>query len=147
MKKIWAFIKHNSGIVIGTIIAAAVLIWAYGCHSQVTSIVNPTVLINRHELDLEVNAFLAQQQLKVDTFLAQANLKVATLDQQDKIKNTLFSTAIDFMQGGNVNPVAIAITIGNILGLGAVVDNVRKRTHINTLKGSILNGKEKDDKT
>ena len=124
MKKLWAFVRHNQGMFVGGIIAAAVLIWAYGCQSQVTSIVNPTVLVNRGQLKIEV-----------DNFIAQAELKFQDLDRQDEVKSTLFAFAIDFMQGGKINPAAVALTIGNILGLGAIIDNVRKRTHINTLKG------------
>lgn len=145
MTKIWTFIRHNPGMVVGSIICICVLVWTYGCESQVTSIVNPTVLVTRAELTVEVDAFLAQQQLKVDTFIAQANLKVSNLDRQDQIKNTIFTTAIDFMQGGKINPAAVALVIGNILGLGAIADNLKKRTHINTLKGANANAKEKDD--
>lgn len=136
LTKIWAFIRHNQGMVIGCLIASAVLIWAYGCHSQVTSIVNPTVFVTRAELKLEV-----------ENYIAVAELKFADLDRQDTIKKTLFNTAIDFMQGGNVNPAAIALVIGNILGLGAIIDNARKRTHINTLKGNDTNVKEKINPT
>lgn len=136
MTKIWAFIRHNSGIVIGVIIAIAVLIWAYGCQSQVTSILYAPGLVNRGELQIEV-----------DTFIAQAELKFADLDRQDELKSTLFNTAIDFMQGGKINPVAIALVIGNLIGVGAIGDNIRKRTHINTLKGGNANAKEKGSNT
>ena len=108
---------------IGGAIAITVLIWAYGCQSEVTSIVNPTILVNRAELQLEV-----------DNYLAVAELRFANLNRQDAVKETLFNTAIDFMQGGSVNPAAVALVLGNILGLGAIIDNARKRTHINTLK-------------
>jgi len=128
MKKLWTFIRHNQGMFIGSIIAIAVLIWTYGCQSQVRSITNPIIIVNRGELQIEV-----------DNFIAQAELRFADLDKQDEVKSTLFNTAIDFMQGGKVNPAAVAIVIGNILGLGAMADNIRKRTHINTLKGK--NGK------
>lgn len=120
---------------IGSVIAIAVLVWTYGCYSQVTSIVRPTVLVNRGELEIEV-----------ENFIAQAELKFMDLDRQDAVKTTLFNTAIEFMQGGRVNPAAVAIVLGNILGLGAILDNVRKRTHINTLKGNNANGKEKIEK-
>lgn len=125
MKKIWAFVRHNSGIVIGSVLAIAILIWTYGCESQVTSILYAPDLVNRGQLQIEV-----------DTFIAQAELKFVDLDRQDEVKSTLFNVAIDFMQGGKVNPAAVAIVIGNILGLGAVVDNVRKRTLIQTLKSN-----------
>lgn len=134
LTKIWAFIRHNSGMVIGVILVIAILIWCYGCESTVVSIHNPAKRINRTGLEIEV-----------DHFLKQAEMRFIELDQQDEFKRTLFAMAIDFMNEGKVNPLAIAITLGNILGLGAVIDNVRKRTLINTLKGVQENGKEKDD--
>lgn len=134
MKSIWSFIRHNQGMFIGGLICVMVIAWTYGCESQVTSIVYAPNLVNRGELRIEV-----------DSFIAQAELKFADLDRQDEVKSYIFDTAIDFMKGGNVNPVAVALVIGNILGLAAGVDNVRKRTHINTLKGGVVNAKEKDD--
>lgn len=128
MKEIWKFVRHNQGMFIGGAIATIVLIWTYGCQSHVTSIVNPTVLVTRSELELEV-----------DNYLALAELKFTDLDRQDAVKKTLFNFATNFMQGGNVNPAAVALVLGNILGLGAIVDNARKRTHINTLKGNNAN--------
>lgn len=136
MTKIWAFIRHNSGIVIGIVLVALILLWCYGCESKVVSIVNTPVLITRAELELEVNHFLKN-----------AEIRFSELNKQDEFKRTVFAAAMEFVAEGKVNPVAIAVTLGNILGLGAVIDNVRKRTYINTLKGSVLNGKEKDDKT
>lgn len=128
MTKVWSFVRHNSGIVIGSILSILVLCWCYGCESKVVSITNTPFLVTRPELELEV-----------DHFLKQAEIRFAELDQQDEFKRTFFSMAIDFMQGGKINPVAIALTIGNLLGLGAVVDNVRKRTLIATLKGRNAN--------
>lgn len=123
MTKIWAFIRHNSGIMISTVLVTGILVWAYGCQSKVTSITNSPVLITRSALELEV-----------DHFLKQAEMRFSELDQQDEFKRTFFAMAIEFMQDGKINPVAIAMTIGNLLGIGAIVDNVRKRTFINTLK-------------
>lgn len=125
MTKIWTIIRHNQGIFVGVAIATIVLIWAYGCQSQVTSIVNPTILVTRGELNIEV-----------DSFIAQAELKYANLDQQDELKSTVFNVAIDFMKGGTINPVAVALVIGNILGLGAVLDNRRKDVVIKTKKSN-----------
>lgn len=134
LKQVWSFVRHNSGIVIGIIIAIIVLCWTYGCESKVVSIHNPPALVNRAMLELEV-----------DHFLKQAEIRFTELDQADEFKRTIFAMAIEFMQGGEVNPVAIAITIGNIIGLGAIIDNVRKRTYINTLKGDIVNAQVKNN--
>lgn len=124
MRKIWAFIRHNSGIVIGIIIIIMILAWCHGCESQVVSITNAPRLVNRAGLELEV-----------DHFLKSAELRFIELDQEDEFKRAIFAAAMEFMSQGKINPLAIAITLGNILGIGAVIDNVRKRTYINTLKG------------
>lgn len=131
MTKIWAFIRHNSGIVIGVLLAILILLWVFGCPSTVVSIHNPPDRVTRGELEIEV-----------DHFLKQAELRFKELDQQDEFKRTLFAMAMDFMKEGKINPLAIAITLGNIIGVGAVIDNIRKTTHINTLKGGNVNAKE-----
>ncbi|GAH79914.1 unnamed protein product, partial [marine sediment metagenome] len=131
----WTFIKHNPGIIIGAVLAAAILIWTYGCQTRVVSIVNNPQLVTRPELQIEVEHFLAQKKLEVDTFISQAELKFEDLDRQDELRNALFGMALTFMQGGQINPAAVALVIGSILGLGATVDNIRKRTVIATLKG------------
>lgn len=128
MFKIWSFTRHNSGIVIGFFLSLIMLVYAYGCQSTVVSLVNSNVRVTRLELQAEV-----------DMLLAQAESRFADLDRQDLVKNTIFNAVIELAQGKSVNPVGVLFTLGNILGLGAVVDNVRKRTHINTLKGGHVN--------
>jgi len=123
MKKIYSFFRHNSGICIGFALLPAILVYAYSCQSTVISLVKPGRRISRTELVAEV-----------DYFLAQAESRFADLERQDLVKNTIFNSVLELAKGGAINPAGIALVIGNILGLGAVVDNVRKRTHINTLK-------------
>lgn len=133
MTKIWRVIRHNQSLAVSCCIVLCVLMWAYGCLSKVTSIVNPTILVTRGELDIEV-----------DTFIAQAKLKYADLNKQDEVKSYVFNIALDFMRGGQINPVAIAIVLGNILGLGAILDNRRKDGVIKTMKGNLTNVKVKE---
>jgi len=83
---------------------------------------------------------------EVDFFLAQAESKIQDLDRQDLVKGTIFNSLVELAQGGTVNPAGIALVIGNILGLGAVIDNVRKRTFINTIKGDYANGANRTQK-
>lgn len=133
MTKLYTFFRHNSGICIGFVLLPLILIYAYSCQSTVVSLVNSDIRITRQQLVLEV-----------DTFLAAAALKFTDLDRQDLVKGTIFNSVLELAQGGTINPAGIALVIGNILGLGAVIDNVRKRTHINTLKGDTLNGKVRE---
>lgn len=134
MTKIFTFFRHNSGLIIGFFLLPIVLFYAFSCQSVVVSGISPGKKISRAELVAEV-----------DFFLAQAEAKFSDLDRQDLVKNTIFNSVLDLAQGGVPNPAGIALVIGNILGLGAVIDNVRKRTHIQTLKGGHVNGKAKKE--
>lgn len=130
MTKLWAFVRHNSGIIIGSILCIFTLVWVYGCPSKVTSITDPPKLVSRPELEAEV-----------DYFLQMTEIRFAELDQQDEFKRTIFAMAMGFIDGGSINPAAIFLVLGNLIGVGAVVDNVRKRTVINTLKNQNANEK------
>jgi len=125
MKSIYAWFRHNRGIVISCVLASGILFWVYACQSRVRSIVKPDIIVTRHELNAEV-----------EHFLRQAELKFQDLDRQDEFKKLLFETAINFAEGKTVSPIAVLITLGNILGIGAIIDNQRKDVHIKTLKNN-----------
>jgi len=128
MKTLWTIIRHNRGTIISLSLISIVLLWVYGCHSEVRSIVHPELSVNRAELQIEV-----------DNFIDQANLRFEDLNRQDEFKSTLFQAAIKFGEGQTVNPLALALVLGNILGIGAVIDNQRKDVRIKTMKNSQLN--------
>lgn len=125
MRKIWIIIRHNRGLIICLSLISIILIWVYGCNSTVRSIIHPKLSVNRAELQLEV-----------DNFIAQTNLRFEDLNRQDEFKAALFQAAIKFGEGQTVNPLAIALVLGNILGIGAVIDNQRKDVHIKTIKNN-----------
>lgn len=125
MEKIWKHIRHNQSLVIGLMLVTAAVVWAYGCQSRVVSILSPPARVTRPELQLEV-----------DSLLERAKMRFADLDRQDKFKAAFFNMAIEYSKGGTINPIAFAITAGNILGLSAVIDNRRKDVLIKTLKNN-----------
>lgn len=133
MNKLYAFIRHNSGICIGFALLPAILIYAYSCQSTVVSLVNSDQKITRAELVAEVDSILAAAEIKFDD-----------LDRQDLVKNTIFNSLLDVAAGGSINPIGLLQMLGSIVGIGAVADNIRKRTLINTLKGDTLNAKVKE---
>ncbi len=128
MKAIWTYIRHNRGFLISATLCSIVLVWVYACQSEVRSIVNPERLVNRDELTAEV-----------ESFLSEAELKFKDLDRQDEFKAAIFNAAIDYAQGKTVNPIALFVTLGGILGVGAVIDNQRKDVRIKTMKNNQLN--------
>lgn len=136
MDKLWKSFRHNQSFAIGSFFALAVVVWVYGCDSTVLSILNPNHKVNREQLQSEV-----------DNLIAQAEWRFSSLDKQDKFKAALFQMSIDYASGTTVNPVALAVTLGNLLGLGAIIDNRRKDVRIKSLKTEIENGKAKSKTT
>jgi len=133
MKQVWSFIRHNFGTVFAIPACFLVLFYAYSCQSTVISLVKPGERITRAELVAEV-----------DSILAAAEARFADLERQELVKNTIFNSLVEVAAGGAVNPVGLLQVLGSIIGLGAVADNIRKRTLINTLKGNTLNGKVRE---
>lgn len=123
MRTLWKILRHNQAFAISMMMCVTAVLWVYGCSSTVVSIVNPPDRLTRQELQDEVNAFLAK-----------AKTRFEYLNQQDNLKSTIFNASIEFLQGNAVNPVAVAVVLGNILSIGAVVDNRRKDAIIKTLK-------------
>lgn len=129
--KIFTELKENAGLLIAVIIIPLVLLFLYGCSSTVFSIISPTEKVNR-----------AQLQLEVDTFIASAEQRFTELDEQDRIKALLLEHAFIIAETNSINPLALLTTFGSVLGLGAVADNVRKRKVIRAgLTTYVKNGK------
>lgn len=116
LKKMSTFASGNIFITIAVQIVIGVLIFAYGCESQVQSVARPGEKVTRDELAVEV-----------DTFLALAEIRYKQLDQKDQLKNALLEYALLFAESNTVNPIGVVTTIASILGVGAIADNVTKR--------------------
>lgn len=115
--------NHERYQVISILLAAGLLIYFYGCQPKVPSIINPNNEISRAELDIEV-----------ENFIARANFGYASLTQQEALRQMLFEQAMIAASTGAFNPVAMMTSVGAILGIGATVDNVRKRKRIKVLE-------------
>lgn len=123
MVKIWEEIRHNTFLFSSIIIVTAVLLYTYGCESNVRSLKQPDRQVNRTELILELH-----------NITSEAELKIADLDKQDEFKEAIFELALLAAEGGTINPIAVALTLGSFVGFGAVIDNRRKDTIIKTLQ-------------
>jgi len=101
------------------IIICCFLLWVYGCESTVKSISDPSKKITRAELQIEI-----------EHILSQAEIRFLDLDKQDEIRKAISEQALIVGRGGVINPAGIFITALSILGVGASVDNLRKRKKI-----------------
>lgn len=116
MTKLLEFLNHERYQVISAILCACLILWFWGCKSEVRSLVDPTRKIDRDELTAEV-----------DFFMASAEIRFKDLDRQDEFKQYVLDQALLYGQTGTLNPVGIVATLAGILGVGAIADNVRKR--------------------
>lgn len=115
-------LNHERYQTIAVAIMIGLLIWFYGCESKVASLTNPGTQVTRAELKIELN-----------TLLASAEYRYAQLDQQDKLKSMLIEHALLIGQTGTFNPYGLLAMLAGTIGIGATVDNVRKRVEIKRL--------------
>jgi len=116
LKKITEFLNHERYQVIAITVCIGLLIWFIGCESKVRSLSDPSVRITRDELASEI-----------DFYLANAEIRFKDLDRQDELKQTILDAALLYGQTGTINPMGLIATLAGVLGVGATVDNVRKR--------------------
>lgn len=114
--KFLEFLNHERYHVLTICLVLLILFVLFSCESQVTSLITPTEKVNRGELQLEL-----------DTYFRTAELRFKQLDQQDLFKQQLHNFLIPIAQGGAINWTGLVISLGGLLGIGAEIDNVRRR--------------------
>jgi len=123
MKKILSTLfNHERYQTILIIVCSLLLLYFYGCEPKCKSIITPNLSVTRPELEIEI-----------ETIIAKANIGYASLEQQEALRKLLFEQALAAAQTESVNPLSLFSSIGLLLGLGATVDNVRKRKEIKRL--------------
>jgi len=126
MKKLLeTMFNHERYQSIAVILIAALLVWTYGCPSHVDSLTVPGKSVTRPELQIEL-----------DTIVAMAAARSADLDKQDSIKQLIFQQAMLTAQGGQINLMGVIAAAAATLGIGATVDNVRKRKELKDVKNT-----------
>lgn len=126
MNKIKDLFSHNIFLSIAAVLAIGVSVWLFGCQSTTKSPFTPEQKVTRDQLLIQV-----------EEYNAKTKLALQDLAKQDEFKAYLVNTALSVAQGGELNPVGIAVGLLGILGAGAAVDNRRKDTVIKTQKTAI----------
>lgn len=115
--------NHERYQSISVILICIALIFFFSCEPECNSILEPEKKITQTELEAEIAI--------VKTRTEKAHL---SLEQQQELLNFLFENAILVSQTGTFTPMPFLTGIAAIFGIGATVDNVRKRKEIKTLK-------------
>lgn len=102
----WLWIKKNHKAIITALVVIALSIYLYSCESTVASLDGSGKLVNRAELQLEL-----------DRFMATAQLRMLSLDKQDAFRALIIENSLLLVQGTPLNPVGIITAIAGIYGL------------------------------
>jgi len=105
-------------------VSVSLCIWLYACESKVKSLVEPTRLVNRAELQLEL-----------DRFMGMAEIRMLELDKQDAFRTLIIQNSLSLAEGTPFNPVALITGILGIYGFAhatsktskAVVKSIQKQ--------------------
>lgn len=135
-KKLFNLSKQELGVVVAFGLTILCTLWIHGCQSEVRSLSGNDTKVSRAELQNEL-----------DTYLALAKVRFDQLDKQDEFKQAVFNLGINIAEGGSINPLGMALIFGNIMGIGAAVDNVRKRKVIKTNLTEYVAATKKDPGT
>ncbi len=108
------FKKHWTVIVTG-FVTVGMLVFIYACDSKVRSITDRTRMVNRQELQLEL-----------DTFIGMAQLRMADLDKQDQLRAVILQNAFILVEGQPFNPLGIISAAAAIYGITSGSRSVTK---------------------
>jgi len=115
-------ISKNQGAFVGVILSVILIVWTFGCESQVKSPVSGN-MVTRAELNLEVDIQVKQFETQLDNIQKQAALQFLALDRQDEVKRKLYEFASVTAANNSFNPTGVITLAGSILALGFGVDN------------------------
>jgi hypothetical protein len=106
IKTVLKWCNDNHWYLIAGAMIITVIFWTYGCESKVTSLINQGQMVNRSELQNELNYVVGQ-----------AKAREENLDRQDAVKQALLDAANIMGTTGAINPsglINLAASIGGI---------------------------------
>ena len=111
--------KKQLHIILPFIVAALLLVYAYGCEPTTASLLTANEKVSRAQLISEM-----------DMLEYKLERGIADLDQQQRIRDLVFQQGLIIAQSGGVNPVGLITALMSVLGVGAIADDVRLRKKI-----------------
>ena len=123
------WIKKNFSIILTGLVTIAFAIYCYGCEPQTASLVTPHKLINRQELQLEL-----------DQLIGLAQLRMVDLDKQEQLRSIVLQNALILVQGQPFNPLGLITAIAAVYGVTQGGSKVTKAVKTVRNKRKVNNG-------
>lgn len=99
----WA--KEHKTVLVTILTCIVFTFYCYACEPRVRSLTDRDRLVNRQELQLEL-----------DQFIGMAQLRVADLDKQEQLRAIILQNALILVQGQPLNPVGIITAVAAVFG-------------------------------
>lgn len=116
-------------ILITALVVIGFVIFAFGCEPKTTSLLTPSMNVNRQELQLEL-----------DNIMALARLRLVDLDKQEEFRAIILQNALVLVQGQPLNPLGIITAIASIYGFTQGSRNITKVVKNGINKRKVNNG-------
>jgi len=129
-EKIRKWIDHNRFFVICVIASVIFFFAATSCTPTTRSPVDPAIMVNAPELEIEFLAWQKQQEI----VLARFDLARVDIEAQEQAWNEIQQAIVTIASGGVADLPGFLQLLFGLAGAGAITDNIRKRGLIAGLK-------------
>ena len=123
----WQWIKKHLSVIVTILVTVGFLFYCYGCEPKVESLDSKGRMVNRQELQFEL-----------DHIINTAQIRMADLERQVRIRALILQNALMVVQGQPFNPVGLVTGVASIYGIsqassniGKTVKNVRNKRKVN----------------
>ena len=123
------WIKKNSTLMITFLFTAGLLVYVYGCEPKVQSLNSSHTLVNRQELQLELNHIINM-----------AQLRMVDLDKQEELRTIILQNALILVQGQPFNPIGLITAAAAVYGIAQGGSNITRVVKTKTNKKKVNNG-------
>ena len=127
-KIMWEWIKKHAALLVTILVSVGLLFYLVGCEPKTISLKQGNKLINRQELQLEL-----------DQIMGTAQLRMADLDRQDQLRAIILQNALILVQGQPYNPVGLITAAAAVYGLTQGGKNISKTVVSKCKKGKTNN--------
>ncbi len=109
------WLKKHWTIILTVFVTIGMLVFLVACEAKVRSITDNTRMVNRQELQLEL-----------DRIIGVAQIRMIDLDKQEELRAIILQNALILVQGNPLNPIGIISAAAAIYGLAQGAGNVTK---------------------
>ncbi|MBA7526367.1 hypothetical protein ES705_18529 [subsurface metagenome] len=120
--------KKYTTLIITGLLSIGMMIFLYSCEPKVPSLIDRTAMVNRQELQLEL-----------DQLIGIAQIRMADLDKQEQLRGIIIQNALMIVQGQPFNPFGLLTAVAALYGITQggnqitkVVKNARAKRTNNT---------------